>query len=868
MFKTIVNQLNSYPPCPLSLEQYQNEQYEDVFQAWRKELIQYCWDNQASYAAIMEYSYKRMSGKKQLVTESVEQHQNLTRIINTLLPVTERTPPVMDSRVDVVDLDIRYYSDTVVIKVYENAKIEAVRGSSILTNYGLFSLEQVGLDQRREVVILTKPYSAVNNGIYLHLKGESLETEWQEEFIKLDGWKIKMKIADIKLDEDALTPDGVSQDTREICEVEKSPEEMALDERIKSAIDELERRHGQKLPQSVIDRLEAVYREHAPVKEGDEECYDDDAEMHARYINRGRFDKEEKALLAKRNASPPGSKERKKYNDAIVALRSEGEAMGHYKPLKTATLKEGIGFMNGDMVELKPDYADKPGEVFRVSQCDSERGRCWIGDEDGRGWYVKFDQIVPVPEVTESWQNFKKKEPYAVCLAGKPVKQFDYYEQARRFHDNWKKKLHREGNKEKADKITLMPLDLKESRTQDVNFGHTVTPGAWIVHQDGKKPMRFKTHTGAKKYAEKNGGKVYSSEYYADKFNKQGVAEGSLSEIDFASNLGELSLSQKEIINQSSVVGTIGSRKVYLFKNGSDKIYFFVGNKRIDAMVYLHGNRLMAMKNFSANKGLIYNLFQYIINIKRLQVILDSVDKLTSYGIQWICDQIKRPGGFKITDVNGNKLDADKLYSEWEKARTSGKSGPTGIVIGESLDGKKIRMNEGRLMPMDIFGSTLKEITDRSLPRISMKNILESNWNFKAEGRWTKPVSQFMHSEMDEKGEALLNQLKDLRKEITRPDLDLATKQLYARFIEDLGKKITMYVAAKRRANDPEVKQQQQATRQSNKRARHARQAEQDALQSQRDQEYWSKNPIQTGRIKHRAKSLEESRAPDYVEED
>ena len=60
--------------------------------------------------------------------------------------------------------------------------------------------------------------------------------------------------------------------------------------------------------------------------------------------------------------------------------------------------------------------------------------------------------------VKEGFQDFNKVEPYAVCLAGKPVKQFDYYEDARRFHDNWKKKLYREGNKAKADKITLMPI--------------------------------------------------------------------------------------------------------------------------------------------------------------------------------------------------------------------------------------------------------------------------------------------------------------------------------------------------------------------------------------------------------------------------
>lgn len=50
-------------------------------------------------------------------------------------------------------------------------------------------------------------------------------------------------------------------------------------------------------------------------------------------------------------------------------------------------------FEDGDEVILKPRYEETPGEVFKVSQCDPERGRCWIGDEDGRGWYVRFHQI-------------------------------------------------------------------------------------------------------------------------------------------------------------------------------------------------------------------------------------------------------------------------------------------------------------------------------------------------------------------------------------------------------------------------------------------------------------------------------------------
>ena len=88
-----------------------------------------------------------------------------------------------------------------------------------------------------------------------------------------------------------------------------------------------------------------------------------------------------------------------------------------------------------------------------------------IGSSDVSGWVAQVERMLkenPPEAFDEGFQDFNKVEPYAVCLAGKPVKQFDYYEQARRFHDNWKQKLYREGDKAKADTITLMPLNLDE----------------------------------------------------------------------------------------------------------------------------------------------------------------------------------------------------------------------------------------------------------------------------------------------------------------------------------------------------------------------------------------------------------------------
>ena len=55
--------------------------------------------------------------------------------------------------------------------------------------------------------------------------------------------------------------------------------------------------------------------------------------------------------------------------------------------------------------------------------------------------------------------------------------------------------------------------------------------GTWVVY-NGNKVKRFKSHDGAKAYAGKNGGKVASSEFYADKI--QGVTESTMSNVHAA----------------------------------------------------------------------------------------------------------------------------------------------------------------------------------------------------------------------------------------------------------------------------------------------------------------------------------------------
>ena len=193
---------------------------------------------------------------------------------------------------------------------------------------------------------------------------------------------------------------------------------------------------------------------------------------------------------------------------------------------------------------------------------------------------------------------------------------------------------------------------------------------------------------------------------------RKGLKEDtSLKEIGYADELSNLSMTDKDVIVQSTVDGKIARRDVMKTKVGNSTLYFFSTGNKIEALVLLNNDRLVAMKNFTKNKGLIYGLFNYIVNIKQQKLIIEPNDQLTPYGIDWILKQVARLDGFKITDLAGDHINPESLKKEWNKSRTDTdrKPGSTGIVIGESSFGKKIRENETALMTYDIFGVNKKD---------------------------------------------------------------------------------------------------------------------------------------------------------------
>ena len=176
-----------------------------------------------------------------------------------------------------------------------------------------------------------------------------------------------------------------------------------------------------------------------------------------------------------------------------------------------------------------------------------------------------------------------------------------------------------------------------------------------------------------------------------------------VNEIGFASALGNLRISDQEIIANSKKDGTIDQQEVF---NYNDILYFFKNDNKIDALVLLSEvNHLRAIKNFTKQSNVVIALINYLINFKNMKLVISPNELMTSPGFSWVLKLIKNPQGFTITDLNGDKIDILELTKEWEKAKLTKISGNSGLIISEvSASYKKMIIeNENSLMPFKIF---------------------------------------------------------------------------------------------------------------------------------------------------------------------
>ncbi len=182
-------------------------------------------------------------------------------------------------------------------------------------------------------------------------------------------------------------------------------------------------------------------------------------------------------------------------------------------------------------------------------------------------------------------------------------------------------------------------------------------------------------------------------------------ASGPIDEIGFADALANLSLPDREIIDNSTIAGTIGQKPVRIFTRGASTLYFFATATNILALVLLDGTYLKAIKNFTNEKGMIYSLLNYIVNLEGLRINIAPAEPFTAEGIKWLLRLTNNTHGLKLTKSDGHAVDIESLKREWNNAKLTKEPGKTGLTLSETSDGwkKKLSENENSLMPFRIF---------------------------------------------------------------------------------------------------------------------------------------------------------------------
>ena len=140
----------------------------------------------------------------------------------------------------------------------------------------------------------------------------------------------------------------------------------------------------------------------------------------------------------------------------------------------------------------------------------------------------------------------------------------------------------------------------------------------------------------------------------------------------------------------SKIVGTIDARDVWGSRcwKGVD-VYAFRTGSTLDAFIAVKtrkvGGALPLVRVWcdpnQRRRGLISALLGFVTKKMHNRVIVVKKELLTPDGIEWLVKLVKSPGGFKIHDGNGSDVDPASLSTEWQNSKSSGKAGPSQVII-------------------------------------------------------------------------------------------------------------------------------------------------------------------------------------------
>ena len=165
--------------------------------------------------------------------------------------------------------------------------------------------------------------------------------------------------------------------------------------------------------------------------------------------------------------------------------------------------------------------------------------------------------------------------------------------------------------------------------------------------------------------------------------DKRATMESIMNEIDYSAGVEQISPELiNHIITNSKEVGDFENRIVNHINVNDYNIYSYISSDKIDALVFLQGNNLRGIQNFSKIPGAVTALIAFITQRLQKKVIIDASEPLTPAGFRWLYQLLAAEGrGLTIRDQTGNFPDKENLKAEWVKLMKSEGHGTTRIVI-------------------------------------------------------------------------------------------------------------------------------------------------------------------------------------------
>ena len=139
-----------------------------------------------------------------------------------------------------------------------------------------------------------------------------------------------------------------------------------------------------------------------------------------------------------------------------------------------------------------------------------------------------------------------------------------------------------------------------------------------------------------------------------------------LNEVAFSNGVGSPNWNDKDIITNSTTVGTIDHREVKQYTSGNMSLYFFNSEHKIDAFILIQSGKFLRGMQNNSTPGMITALMVYVLGNILDEVYIGYDEPMTPAGAQWVNSALKKlKGKFEITKHDGDTITSAEFMTDW-----------------------------------------------------------------------------------------------------------------------------------------------------------------------------------------------------------